>query len=258
MNLEALELRLRPRDHWESMDLGVAMVQRWWRPLFAAWLALLLPLTLLLNLVLIEHLWLVGLLLWWLKPLLDRIPLHILARAAFGEIPTVASTLRALPQLLFRRLFAALLWERLDPGRSAFLPVDQLEGFRGRERSRRRLLLGRQSPGAGGWLTVICFHLEMAIDLALFALLWLALPEFMANNLAEQLMEHEQLAAFAVNGVVMIGIAVMEPFYVAAGFALYLNRRTRLEAWDLEIGLRRLVERLQTGGERAVTAGGEA
>jgi hypothetical protein len=31
---------------------------------------------------------------------------------------------------------------------------------------------------------------------------------------------------------------------VAAGFTLYLNRRTELEAWDLELAFRHLQERL--------------
>jgi hypothetical protein len=32
---------------------------------------------------------------------------------------------------------------------------------------------------------------------------------------------------------------VLEPFYVAAGFAMYLNRRVELEAWDIEQEFRR-------------------
>jgi hypothetical protein len=35
-----------------------------------------------------------------------------------------------------------------------------------------------------------------------------------------------------------------EPIYVACGFSLYLNRRTVLEAWDLELVFRRLRQRL--------------
>ena len=34
-------------------------------------------------------------------------------------------------------------------------------------------------------------------------------------------------------------VLFLEPFYVAAGFALYLNRRAQLEAWDIEQELRR-------------------
>src|SRR5688500_20026036 len=38
-------------------------------------------------------------------------------------------------------------------------------------------------------------------------------------------------------------IFALEPFYVAAGFALYLNRRTLLEGWDIEVALRRIAQR---------------
>jgi hypothetical protein len=34
-------------------------------------------------------------------------------------------------------------------------------------------------------------------------------------------------------------VAFVEPFYVAAGFGLYLNRRVELEAWDIEQEFRR-------------------
>ena len=34
-------------------------------------------------------------------------------------------------------------------------------------------------------------------------------------------------------------IGFLEPFYVAAGFAMYLNRRAELEGWDVEQELRR-------------------
>ena len=36
---------------------------------------------------------------------------------------------------------------------------------------------------------------------------------------------------------------LLEPFYVAAGFALYLNRRTLLEGWDIEVALRKITQR---------------
>jgi hypothetical protein len=36
-----------------------------------------------------------------------------------------------------------------------------------------------------------------------------------------------------------LAVLFLEPFYVAAGFALYLNRRAELEAWDIEQDLRR-------------------
>ena len=44
-------------------------------------------------------------------------------------------------------------------------------------------------------------------------------------------------------------MSLMEPFYVAAGFALYLNRRTVLEGWDIEIAFRRMAQRLARLGQ---------
>ena len=37
-----------------------------------------------------------------------------------------------------------------------------------------------------------------------------------------------ELACFA------LAVAIVEPFFVGAGFAMYLNRRVELEAWDIE------------------------
>ena len=34
-------------------------------------------------------------------------------------------------------------------------------------------------------------------------------------------------------------VLFLEPFYVAAGFAMYLNRRVVLEAWDIDQEFRR-------------------
>ena len=38
----------------------------------------------------------------------------------------------------------------------------------------------------------------------------------------------------------MLAVLFVEPFYVAAGFGMYLNRRAELEAWDIEQEFRRV------------------
>jgi hypothetical protein len=48
------------------------------------------------------------------------------------------------------------------------------------------------------------------------------------------------LAFAAVYSAVVLFV---EPFYVASGFALYLNRRVELEAWDIEQEFRRAFAR---------------
>jgi Domain of unknown function (DUF4129) len=40
-----------------------------------------------------------------------------------------------------------------------------------------------------------------------------------------------------------LAVSLIEPFYVSAGFALYLHRRSELEGWDIELAFRRLAAR---------------
>ena len=47
-----------------------------------------------------------------------------------------------------------------------------------------------------------------------------------------------------INLMYGLGIFIIEPFYVAAGFMLYINRRTVLEGWDIELSFRNLSNRL--------------
>ena len=49
----------------------------------------------------------------------------------------------------------------------------------------------------------------------------------------------------------VVAVSLIEPLYVAGGFAIYLNRRTLLEGWDIEVALRRLADRIAAGARRA-------
>jgi hypothetical protein len=48
------------------------------------------------------------------------------------------------------------------------------------------------------------------------------------------------------NAFYALVLVVWEPIYVACGFSLYLNRRTVLEAWDIELVFRRMRQRLSS------------
>ena len=95
MQLDRLAIALRPRSAWESVDLGVGMLREWWRPLYASFAAVYVP-------VAAACLWagwsagkpwLALALLWWLKPLFDRVALHVASRAVFGDVLGVRATL---------------------------------------------------------------------------------------------------------------------------------------------------------------------
>lgn len=247
VELDRLTVNVRPRRPWEAADLGVRMVQRWWRVLWAPYLILLWGLALLLyGFLPAESLMVGGYVLWWLKPLYDRLLLSVLARATFGDPPTVGETLRALPGLLRTGLLTGLTLGRLDPQRSFHLPVWQLEGLRGKRRRVRRDVLGRRVGGHALGLTLLWANLEISLLLSCYGLVWMMLPETVELDFAHWLRwEGDQTDANLVYlSFYLLTISIVEPFYVASGFALYLNRRTRLEGWDLELAFRRLVSRL--------------
>ena len=148
---EALTVTLRPRTSWEAAELGMALVRRNAGAIWKPWLLVTLPLLLLLNAAgwAQDLLWLSGLLMWWLKPWFDRIPLFVISRAVFGEVPSLRETLRAQRDFGRRALIPWLTWRRLHPGRAMLIAVDMLEAPTGalrRARARRR----RRCAAAGG------------------------------------------------------------------------------------------------------------
>ncbi len=245
MRLDAVAATLRPRNAWEATDLGALMIRHWCGPVYRAWFAVALPVFLLLHLLCWGHWGWVPWLFWWLKPLLDRPVLYVLSHALFGAAPDRRRFWRALPGLLRSQALTALTLRRLDPARSFHLPVAQLEGLTGKARRQRlRDLVGLSGRGTAVWLTVVCAHLEIGLDLALIALVWMLIPNFVDLEWYELLNDSKPWGQLWLNLVGFCGMSLVEPFYVAGGFALYLNRRTWLEAWDLELGFRRLAARL--------------
>lgn len=252
MRLEATTAALRPRNAWEAIDLGFALVQRGWKPVYKSWLVVLLPLTVVLHLLCSQALWLIPWIIWWLKPLLDRIPLYVLSHALFGEVPSLRQTVKDLPNLLRPQALAVLTYGRFNPARSFHLPVRQLEGLHGRQRRQRQKILSARDRGAAVWLTIACIHLEIVVNLTIIGFIGMLMIDF-SGFLSVDLFTSTSIAQqLCLNGLFLCGISVIEPFYVAAGFTLYLNRRIWLEGWDMEIGFRRLAQRLTHHGTLSI------
>ncbi len=260
MELAKVAVALRPRSAWESLDLGLGMLQQWWRPLYASFAAVYLPLAAACLAIgwLSGHLWLALVLLWWLKPVYDRVALHVVSRAVFGEVSGLRSTLAQARAWLYTGLVGALTFGRLDTARSFHLPVAQLEAQRGRAARERRALLGRRTRSYAVWLTIACLHFEAVFAWSAGMLQGLLLPAAAQSGTSvwEALFGGAEAAeVFSAGDFLAYAAAVLmiEPLYVAAGFALYLNRRTLLEGWDIEVGLRRIAER-HAGGARGLAA----
>jgi hypothetical protein len=251
MRVDQLTIALRPRPPWEATDLGLALVRRHAARIWAPWVLVTLPAALAASAIgwALDAAWLGGLLLWWWKPLFDRVPLFVLSRAVFGEAPSLRDTVRAQWSWGWRACLAWLTWRRLHPGRAMLLPVDLLEGSRGRQRSLRVRTLSRAHGSHNVLVTVVCVHLEVILAFSLMMLALMFVPiEFLSDS-AKAMWDtlFEQPPAWAEVVLTLIGwlaMSIVEPFFIGAGFGLYLNRRTELEAWDIELAFRRMAARL--------------
>lgn len=248
MQLDHIRVVVRPRNPWESIDLGFSMVRLWWKPLYQLWFALVLPIFLALYLFfywVLDLLWLAALLMWWLKPLFDRIILHFLSRALFGEQPNFWQTFQAGPSWLKTNLLWSLTLGRFDFARSFNLPVWQLEGLQGWTAFRRLKVLQKNTRHTAVWLTIVCVHLVIILYFSLFGLLYLMMPTLHTFDFFYILFYDSSLWVEILRVLFnLLAVSVVEPLYVAAGFALYLNRRTHLEGWDIELAFRRIAAHL--------------
>lgn len=252
MRLSDATVVIRPRTTWEAMDLGILMSQQHRRLLMTSWAIVTLPLFALLSLLLWDSPSLAVFIFWWLKPAYERLPLYILSKALFGETPTLEQALREWPRLLKPQLLASLTWRRLSFSRSFLLPVMQLEGLDGSARQQRLHVLLQRNAGAAQWLTIIGVHLETALWIGLMVLFYMLLPQQIETDWSWQSLilaadQDWRWLEHLTNAFYALVLVVWEPIYVACGFSLYLNRRTQLEAWDIELVFRRLRQRLNTG-----------
>jgi hypothetical protein len=246
VQIDRIRIQPRLRNAWQAIDLGWVMARRWWWPLFLSWI---IPYQLVLALALLaapRDYWLLASFVPWLcKPLWDAAPLYILSRRMFGQRVGVTAAWRAVLRQMRWEIVPWLTWRRLSPTRSMDMPVTVLEQLRGNPRSRRLGVLHLQNTGGAIWLTVVCAYLEIIIAFGLISLLFWFVPdeqmpapgEFFDSGHAG--LEALQYFSFA------LCTALVAPFYVAAGFSLYINRRIDLEGWDIEIRFRHMANAAQ-------------
>lgn len=250
MRLEEITVTLRPRQPWEAVDLGCAMVRRDFGRIMALWASTVFPLWIVVCVLMRSMPVWIPLVVWWLKPLYDRVPLFFLSRAAFGERPGFMETWKEWPRLWFANFLPALLWRRLSFIRSFALPAQMLEGLRGAAVNRRVRTLAMDGGGSGFSLSYAFSKIEFVAWIGLMWGTYGLLPDtarpdwdglFSAFDVENTIPD-----AFLWWGAAchMAIVTLIEPFYVGAGFGLYLNCRTRIEGWDVELAFRRMATRL--------------
>ncbi|WP_401737171.1 DUF4129 domain-containing protein [Stenotrophomonas pavanii] len=251
MRIDHLDVVLRARSGWEAMELGSALSRRHARAVWGSWLLASAPLFVVFNAL---GWWLdafgwAWLAMWWCKPLFERAPLYVLSRGIFGEPVGTLAALRAQRRWGNAGFWGYLGWRRFSVLRSLCLPVNLLEGNAPAQRGARRRAVAAGAAGAAAVLTVACMAFEAVLVSGAIGAVFMFMPlELMSESWrAAWDMIGQDTPAWAQLGFNLacwLASVLIGPFYVGAGFGLYLNRRTQMEAWDVEIALRRLRERL--------------
>ncbi len=251
MSPDNINTNIRLRSVWEAVDLGFAMVQEWWQSLY-------LPLAILTFGIAIplfyfmptEHYWLAAIIFWWFKPLYDRLLLHIISHRMFNDEISTKQALQALPSLIWNTgFFQSITFRRLSLSRGFNLPIWQLEQLRGAPRSDRQNVLHIAAHSQAVWLTIGLWLVELILFLSLFVLMLMFLPSHISSDLLEgifsQSIKYQEWLDVLMAVFYVVVVTFIHPFYVAGNFALYINRRTQLEAWDIELDFRKMNQRFK-------------
>jgi hypothetical protein len=237
MQVESLALALRPRPIAEAADLGIVLVHAHAR---SVWLTFAPVFGVFLLLVLSTYhiaYWLPTFLIFWCKPWLDCTLLFVLSRAVFGQSTRFSDLWSHRRSVWGGQWFRSLFWKRLSAWRAFTQPISQLEGLRGQALHQRTKLLLTGQRAMAGAVQFAFANVEIVFVLGLTSAVFWFLPEskrsshfllwFGGGSLSYW---RTMLEASLYGSIVFI----LEPFYVAAGLTMYLNRRVQLEAWDIE------------------------
>jgi hypothetical protein len=240
VQVDALAVHLRPRSALEAADLGVRLCQASARSVYPCYATAAAPVLLLAIASSEWASWLPVVMIWWAKPWLDRTILFVLSRAAFGLPTRPVDVWQGQRQVWWRHVLLAITVCRVSLWRSLTQPIHQLEGLKFGQIHSRVKVIRRRTRGSALMMTTVFSVSEIALTAALLSLVFWFAPSGRSPALMAVL-SGDLPTFFTIGLPFAYGIAVLflEPFYVAAGFAMYMNRRAELEAWDIEQEFRR-------------------
>ncbi len=261
MQLDQITANIRTRNPWEAMDLGFALIRHSWRDIYLPWFIFLSIVSIASFLVMPDGYQAYSLfVIWWFKPLFDRFLLNILSHKLFNEHLSTKASLQAIPVLIKTTgLLGGLTFRRPSFSRGFNLPIWQLEQLRGKARSSRQETLLKNAHSHAIGLTIGLIFMELAFYFSFYALIIMFLPEdyqsttiglFFSNDLDGEVAFRLHLLDHIIY---TLAVFLIEPFYIAASFTLYINRRTQLEAWDIELVFRQMGARLKKLGQKTLT-----
>ncbi len=278
-----MRAEIRPRSDWESIDLGVGLTRSHLGRIAGGWMLSVYPLCLLILALFHQKVGWGIFLIWWLKPVFERVALHPLSRTLFGEDTSVSTSAAVLPRELWKNRWLVALGVGLtllgmftfaegDPAwmtlyvllviglafvrsglvRCLSMPVRYLEGLKGGEFRKRFQVLSARGGGGAVGLVFICMVIEFCLVVSQAWFVVSILPEgfdagfeYFFIGLWEGTDPEIPMWAWVMLALFYLNaMSVVAWFYVGSGFGLYLNTRTISEGWDIELMFRRLGQRL--------------
>ena len=228
-------LHLRRRSVWEAADSGLLL----WRKSFAdfipffaipVWIAAcglrFLPLD--------ENGYIPYLALWWLKPLFDRLILHVVSVRFFNSSARFKDLRKGLWGTLRRGLLGDLLWRRFSPGRGARMPLRVLERLHRKQYSQRKKAL---VPGGLNFcflISAVGLVLEGVLLLGEFAFASMIIRLFLPTSLS-YISRYSEVTSILIYAAYCFNYILVGSIYVCMGFGLYINSRVEIEGWDLQL-----------------------
>lgn len=254
MNLDNVTVEMRPRRAWEAADFGARMIRRDAAAIYRVWFSVTLPLVSLALLLVAYSPYpaFAALIYWWLEPIADGPILRIISRRLFGEDADVRTALRMVPALAWRNRIFLISPYRFHPARSTAMPVTQLESLAGAPRRKRAKVLNQKILNYGTGVTIAYQHLALALYFGVVLIGYALVPTAFQGTLGLEWMglfwEDGGRSATALSLILLyVAQSALQPWFIGAGFGLYINCRTQLEAWDIEVAFRRMVQRRVNG-----------
>jgi len=257
MRLEDVTARIRPRSRWESIDLGCAMARRSYGSILIAWMVCVWPLwaagVIGLGYLLEDGVHVFWSLVWiWLSlGVAGRLPLHVVSRELFGEKVTAWQVIKLWPKMLFQNLLTAFT-SRFSTTRGLSMPISQLEGLKGATYRSRVSLLSRNGGDGATQASMVALLMVLVTAASCWFFMMMVYQFYGENDFFERIFEDLYLYGDDHSNLWLIllfyciGVTLIEPLYVGAGFAMYVNSRTMTEGWDIELSFKRLSERLRS------------
>jgi hypothetical protein len=252
LDLDKLQFNASVRSGWQAIDLGFLMASAWWRSLYIVGAIPPTFLFILLLIILSNHPYWAGFIIWWLKPFWERLPLFFGSRYVFGEESGRDTKPWPAKSLYLRDAIPWLLWRRFSVQRAFDAPVTVLEGLTGKaRRSRLHVLRGKYGDIALS-NQVINFCFEWILCFGIVTLVLFFTHDDLSYGVFDSVEDPNLYGQWFYTICWFIAMTLVMPFHTMAGFALYLNRRIELEAWDIEITFRNLAHRKQQSTNKHV------